>query len=213
MELSYKIEQVKPNIFSVTLPHPYHLPLLFCRVQEFYESPNEDFRGKSFSIWDYMEWYSEFRGSFTYPADWSGFNIPFDVLEECISVSKIETPYDSEMLSIYESIKSMKSEGKAYIIGIENNQGRTFDHEVCHAMFCIDEEYKQKALAFVRSIDAEIAERMKQNLLKGGYSEPVLEDEIHAYLMYGHNSKILSLGINKHKTNKLNRDIHKILNP
>jgi hypothetical protein len=213
MELSYKIEQVKPNIFSVTLSDPYHLPMLFCRVQEFYESPNEDFRGKSFSIWDYMEWYSEFRGSFTYPADWSGFNIPFDVLEECIRVSKIETPYDSEMLSIYESIKSMKSEGKAYIIGIENNQGRTFDHEVCHAMFCIDEEYKQKALTFVRSIDAEIAERMKQNLLKGGYSEPVLEDEIHAYLMYGHNSKILSLGINKHKTNKLNRDIHKILNP
>jgi hypothetical protein len=80
-------------------------------------------------------------------------------------------------------------------------------------MFCIDEEYKQKALTFVRSIDVEISERMKQNLLKGGYSEPVLEDEIHAYLMYGHNSKILSLGINKHKTNKLNRDIHKILNP
>lgn len=213
MKLNYTIEQVKPNVFSVVLADKYHLPMLFCRVQEFYESPNEDFRGKPFSIWDFMEWYSKSndKGSFTYPSDWGGFNIPFDVLEECIKVSKVESPYDYHMLNIYSVIRDMKSEGKAYIIGSEKNTGYTFDHEVCHAMFYTNEDYKQKALDFVRSIDSETFNIMRENLLSGGYTESVVEDEVHAYLMYGHDSRMLSLGIDKEKVNELHKNIREVL--
>ena len=77
MNLNYTLQEVKPNVFVVLLEDNYNLPMLFCRVQEFYESPNEDFRNKKFSIWEYMEWYSKSnKGSFTYPSDWAGFNIP-----------------------------------------------------------------------------------------------------------------------------------------
>lgn len=211
MKLTYNIEQIKPNIFSVLMADKYHLPMLFCRVQEFYESPNANFRGQAFSIWDFMEWYSTFKGSFTYPTDWGGFNIPFEVLEKCIQVSQIESPYDTEMIRIYETIKRLKSEGKAYIIGSESNIGRTFNHEICHAMFYTNEDYKQKVLNFVRSIDAETFNIMKQNLLSGGYSESVIEDEVHAYLMYGHGSNMLSEGLDKKMVNKLHKNIHKLL--
>ncbi|NDB56269.1 hypothetical protein EB169_10645, partial [archaeon] len=75
------ITEVKPNIFAVIIPNGFDRAMTFCRVQEFYESPNPQFRGKHFSMWDYMKWYSkEYDRGFSYPNDWSGFNIPFEVI-------------------------------------------------------------------------------------------------------------------------------------
>ena len=77
MKIDYKIEEVRPNVFAVIVKDHYHRAMLFCRVQEYYESPNPDFRGKNFSIWDYIEWYSrEHNDVFTYTFDWGGFKIP-----------------------------------------------------------------------------------------------------------------------------------------
>jgi len=73
MKIDYSIEEVRPNVFAVIVKDHYHRAMLFCRVQEFYESPNPQFRGKNFSIWDYIEWYSrEHRDVFTYTFDWGG---------------------------------------------------------------------------------------------------------------------------------------------
>ena len=62
MNIDYKITEVKPNVFAVIIPNQYDRAMTFCRVQEFYESPNSDFRGKHFSMWNYMKWYSEEYG-------------------------------------------------------------------------------------------------------------------------------------------------------
>ena len=101
--IKYKIKMVRPNVFAVVVEDDYQLAMTLCRVQEFYESSNEEFRGKNFSIWKFMDWYSrEHNGSFTYASDWAGFNIPFEVLEQCMNEMKeIESPYDKVMQSIY----------------------------------------------------------------------------------------------------------------
>ena len=217
MILTYKVEEVKPNIFAVLVKDGYHLPMLFCRVQEFYESPNDDFRGKDFSIWDYMEWYSNTygEGSFTYPADWSGFNIPFPILKECFELHfrdrSFETPYDIAMDEILKSLK-MRGEDKMYVIGTENIEDQTFKHEVCHGLFYTNDEYKEKALGFVRTIDADTMETFKKNLLDAGYTESVIEDEVHAYLMFGHQSYSFSKGLEKELVDGLHADIYEILN-
>ena len=71
MKIDYKIEEVRPNVFAVIVKDHYHRAMLFLRVQEFYESPNPQFRGKNFSIWDYIEWYSRRnKDVFTYTFDW-----------------------------------------------------------------------------------------------------------------------------------------------
>jgi hypothetical protein len=100
MKINYEIKEVKKNIFAVIVPDTYHLAMLFCRAQEYYESPSEIFRGSNFNIWDYIEWYSKNnKDCFTYANDWAGFNIPFEILESCYS-HKIEdvTPYDRKFL-------------------------------------------------------------------------------------------------------------------
>ena len=59
MQIKYQIKEVKPNIFAVIVKDKYDRAMLFCRAQEYYESPSLKFRGKNFSIWDYMKWYDE----------------------------------------------------------------------------------------------------------------------------------------------------------
>jgi hypothetical protein len=72
--MKYEIKEVKDRVFAVIIPNHYDRAMTFCRVQEFYESPNPDFRGKHFNIWDFIEWYSkEHKDAFTYAFDWGGF--------------------------------------------------------------------------------------------------------------------------------------------
>jgi len=48
----------------------YDLALHFLRAQEFYESPNEKFRGQPFNIWDYIKWHSALIDYFTSRKDY-----------------------------------------------------------------------------------------------------------------------------------------------
>jgi len=111
MKVEYTIKEVKPKIYAVILPDDYHRPMLFCRVQEYYESPNPKFRGKSFDIWDYIEWYSRnHHDAFTYAFDWGGFNIPLEVAYNCYDTLKDGyTPYD-ELYATNPLYKEMADE-------------------------------------------------------------------------------------------------------
>ena len=215
MNISYTLQEVKPNVFVVLLEDNYNLPMLFCRVQEFYESPNEDFRGKKFSIWEYMEWYSKNgKGSFTYPSDWAGFNIPYPVLRDCMELhfpnKEFESPYDKTMYEIYETLKERGVEN-IYILGTQKNEGDTFNHEVCHGLFFTNPEYREESLSFVESINENVMESFRKNLLDIGYTESVVKDEVQAYLMFGHDNKVFSGGVDKKKVNNLHKKLSTIL--
>ena len=198
-----EIQEVKQGIFAVFLDDEYHLPMLFCRVQEFYESDNEEFRGKKFSIWRYMEWYSKSRsGSFSYPSDWSGFNIPFEILEECYDIhEENETPYDGVMRWVIQEIhKRKEKDSLAYIIGVTTNDSDTtvLEHEICHGMYYIDGEYRSK----VDSITDEMEDKhrnefkkFRKNLISMGYHEGVIKDELQAYLVSSPLSGSFSKGV------------------
>ena len=103
--MKYKIKEIRPNIFAVVVKDDYERAMLFCRVQEFYESPRSSFRDKKFSIWDYFKWYSkENFGSFSYPNDFVGFNFPLVVAKKCYEMNELETPYDIEMKKIVDDL-------------------------------------------------------------------------------------------------------------
>ena len=209
MKIEYNIKEVEPNIYAVIIPDNYHRPMLFCRVQEYYESPNPKFRGKNFSIWDFIEWYSrQKRDAFTYAFDWGGFNIPLNVAESCYSklLKKGEfTPYDKEMNYIVKTIRGMVGNGKAYIIGAADMEGWTFKHEVCHGLYYTNKEYKQSVDEITETIEWQDYLKFENNLLKMGYTAAVIPDEIQAYLNFGHDWPAFSKGISK----KLCKSLHK----
>ena len=197
MNIKYKIKEVKPNIFAVIVKDNYDRAMLFCRGQEYYESPNKKFRGKDFSIWDYMKWYSsEYKRGFSYGSDWSGFNIPFDIVWECYQSNEMETPYDETMWEILGEIDSkMDINKKAYIIGAGNVEDDTFQHEVCHGLWYTNPAYKKEAKLVLSTIPQEHKDIFKENLLEMGYTDKVIDDEIQAYLSFGHDNDNFGKGV------------------
>ena len=216
MKIDYKIEEVRPNVFAVIVKDHYHRAMLFCRVQEFYESPNPDFRGKNFSIWDYIEWYSrEHNDVFTYTFDWGGFNIPLNVAESCYSklLKKGEfTPYDLEMNYIVKTIRGMVGNGTAYIIGAPTTEDETFEHEVCHGLYATNKEYKGLVDEITETIEWQDYLKFEGNLLDMGYTAAVIPDEIQAYLSTNYEYTKFSKGVSKRKCKALHKEYKKVFN-
>jgi len=204
--MQYRVREVKPNIFAVIVKDKYDRAMLFCRVQEYYECPNPKFRGKNFSIWDYMKWYNDKYGKgFSYGADWSGFNIPWKVINECIcKLNKFETPYDHIMNEISHEISKRSTNG--YVIACKDTKGDTFKHEVCHGLYYTNKEYKKKVDKITKQLPKEHYNTFKKNLLEMGYAVKVINDEIQAYLQYGYENEDFGKGVDikdRIKCNKL----------
>lgn len=189
MRVNYKIKEVKPNVFAVIVKDKYDRAMLFCRAQEYYESPSPKFRGKNFSIWGYMKWYHNQNGNgFSYGNDWSGFNIPLKTIRECYNkLTKPENPYDKVMDQILAKLRSVSNDG--YIIAAKDARGETFKHEVCHALYHTNKNYKKQMDAFTKGLPQKYYNVLKNNLLEMGYAQKVIDDEIQAYLQYGYDDE------------------------
>ena len=207
MEIKYKIKEVKPNIFAVIIKDSYDRAMTFCRGQEYYESPSNKFRGKDFSIWNYMKWYSkEYGRGFSYGSDWGGFNIPFDIVWKCYQSNEMETPYDETMWEILGEIDGkMNINKKAYIIGADSLDSDTFTHEVCHGLWYTNAAYKKEAKFIVDAIDPNHYEIFKKNLLDMGYTDKVIDDEIQAYLTTNWDYDKFGKGVDLDKRKKYNQ--------
>ena len=199
IDINYKIEKVKPKIFAVIIEDSYDRAMTFLRIQEFYECPNPQFRGNiNFSFTDYMKWYSkEYGKGFTYGVDWNGFNVPLEIAYVCYDTLRDRyTDYDDLMESIVHQIYDLNdNDADGYIIGAESTEGDTFQHEVCHGLYYTDSEYKSIVDAVTALISETHYNTFKKNLLKMGYTEMVIDDEIQAYLQYGWESDSFGKGV------------------
>lgn len=193
--MKYQIKEVEPDIYAVLVKDKYDRAMLFCRAQEYYECPSPKFRGKEFSIWDYMKWYHEKYGhGFSYGVDWSGFNIPLKVINECYNkLNKFETPYDRIMCDIKQKIYLTSSNG--YVIGCGSTNCDTFKHEVCHGLYYTNKEYKKQMDALTKGLPKKYYDKFKENILEMGYASKVVDDEIQAYLQYGYEADHFGKGV------------------
>ena len=208
MKIDYKIEEVRPNVFAVIVKDHYHRAMLFLRVQEYYESPNPEFRGKNFSIWDYIEWYSRRnKDVFTYPFDWGGFNIPLEVAYNCYdTLSDSYTPYDEVMENIIHQIYELNNDDcNGYIIGAPSTDDDTFEHEICHGLYATNKKYKELVDEVTIAIPLKEYQIFRKNLLDMGYNGIVIDDEIQAYLSTNYDYSKFSKGVSR----KLCKELHK----
>lgn len=213
MNIQYTLKEVRPNIFAVVVPDDYDRAMLFCRVQEFYESDSDLYREQDFSIWDYMKWYSaKNKGVFTYTKDWEGFNVPFKVALNCYIGNDENTPYDKVMEKILDKILLSYEPVNAYIIGTKTEKGQTFKHEICHALYYSNSEYKLLADEITKSIDWQDYLIFEDNLLSLCYTASVINDEIQAYMMTNYKAKYFSKGVDINILNELHNKYKEQLN-
>ena len=149
----------------------------FLRFQEYYE--NDYFKGKIFSLSEFKRHYIKIYSSFDYYETWDGFNVPSYVFKPFLE-GKFN-PLTNLEKDIIDNLDFSK---EFYLIGTVNGGDKdTLDHEVCHALFYSNKNYKKEVLSYLDLIkESKSYKVVKEHLIKKGYHEDVLLDEINAYM-------------------------------
>lgn len=180
----YSIKSVYPGIYLIKFKDDYNMAMHCLRYQEFYESPNSKFKGKSFTIFDYMEWYFKKVGCFTYPQDWAGFNFPAHIVKDVIEKGiPDKNKYDEEISNIYNYCRSLHSSDNFYMIF--SLDGQTTKHEIAHGLFYLNKDYKKEMKKLVSELPSDAYGAIKQELKNLGYCSSVYVDECQAYFATG----------------------------
>jgi hypothetical protein len=177
--MKYKVKKIRDRIYSVVVADDYDRAMLFLRAQEYYENPK--FKGKIFDIWDFIKDYSINNSGFTYAKDWTGFNLPYSkasFLYENLPVHSY-TKYDFIFNTILYNINCKDS----YIIGVNKLKGEIFDHELAHALYYTDKDYKNQVDKLTANL--ENYNGYKRMLIKMGYDSKFVYDEIQANMISG----------------------------
>jgi len=183
MKIKTELTKICDGVYLCEIDNSYDLAMTFCRVQEFYESPFEQVRSKSFTMMEFQRIYSlKNGGTFTYPEDWSGFNIPSGILDKFYKGAWVQTDWNMYDTTLKKIINHIKEEGPYYLIGAQKNDQHTINHELCHAFYNLDKKYKKSVTKLINSIPRRLLDKIKNILRKTGYCNNVLRDEIQAYL-------------------------------
>lgn len=179
LRILMKFKTIRPNIYAVEAKKATELAKLFLRFQEFYESPK--YKGKTFSLSEFKIYYKKFTNSnkFTYYNDWVGFNVPSSVFKPFFSGKFLRISAKERWL--LNKVKSYyKANQKFYVLGYAENAKQTAKHELAHAYYYTNQEYRDNVN---RTLDQVILSNLKVFLRSLGYSESVLVDECHAYIL------------------------------
>ena len=189
-----KVIELLPNIYGVSIKDQYERTMLFCRYQEFYESPYKEIRGKFFTWEKFMMVYKKKMDKkyFSYTIDWGGFNIPSKVIYEAMrTFDKDEGPYDKIMSDVYYYCENYplrfdKPRKKWYLIGYGDDV-KTLRHEVAHGLYYTNKKYKSEMDLHISKIKKKHYNQIKKVLVGMGYADDkkIIDDEVQAYLSTG----------------------------
>ena len=178
MSCPMKKTEIYNKIYHVELGSAKELALTFLRFQEYHESPK--FKDRIFSLKKFKKWYSDKNGQFSYHSDYSGFNIPSWVLTLFFNGNfNPLSNREKKFLSIFKKHRNQKF----YIIGtLKNESKETLKHELAHALFYTNSNYRKEVLAIIKTKNLA---PIKNFLKKSDYHPSVYLDECHAYILDG----------------------------
>lgn len=187
------------HIWAIKSPDSHTRALMFMRPQEFYESSFEEIIGKQFKVSDFVNIYKQHYGKqqFTYGSDWAGFNIPSNILEECMfNIPEDEiNNWDKLMLSTINTIKEIEGDHNYYLLGVDELSNRLLEHEFAHAMWFTLPEYKSEMSKLNDECDPTVKDMMCKCITEYGYADHVLPDELQAYMSTGLGKKMTEMNI------------------
>ena len=162
--------QLADRIFLLRFASQYAVASTFLRIQEHHESPT--FRNRVFTLEQFMDWYAERFGAFTYYEDWSGFNVPSTAFERFY-----DGAFDPLLRKEAQLLPLFRRErAPFYVIGIADDADLT--HELAHALYFTRPAYRRDVQRAMRGYDTTSLRKR----LAPGYHRAVWTDEVHAYL-------------------------------
>lgn len=170
--MNFHVEKLKNGIIHLNFKDQKTLCKYMVRIEEYYESPV--FANKVFELAEYIKWYQHEYGKWSYDSDWSGFNIPGHKVMEFKNKFKLR--------GCEKEIFNAIPDGDKFYLVATYGKGNDdiINHETAHAMFYLNNEYKNHMTALVEKHKTEVRS-LSEWILKH-YNESVLVDEIQAYL-------------------------------
>lgn len=175
-----QLMKLSDNLLLFTSESQKELALTFFRVEEYYESQNVQLNGQTFSVFEFLDEMMDDKGNIDYFSFWDGFNIPGSVYMNWLLSCNDLTHYEKEF---YNEIKKLIDVNKDfYIIGVIEKDKHTLKHEIAHALYYLNKDYKEEINGI--SLEMNITEyfKVRDGLIDMEYDENVLIDEIQAYM-------------------------------
>lgn len=175
-----KISQPISNCYLFEFTTRKALTLSFCRIQEYFEASNPKLKGIPFTFYELINQMMKSDGTLDYFSFWDGFNFSGDVLLNWLDEIGDLTDHEKKLIDNIEFNGS-----KFYVIGCLIGDVGTIKHELAHAMYNLDDTYRNFMdhvyfSEFLRC--GKQCDKMRAELKKLGYADEVLIDEIQAYL-------------------------------
>ncbi len=167
--------KIAKSIYLLRFKTQYELAATFLRVQEHYESPR--FHGRIFSLEQFMDWYAQRYGNFTYYEDWAGFNVPSTALQPFYE-GRFDPLSEKEkkFLRLFKGLRE-----RFYVIGIHDSGAKdNLTHELAHALFFVDDGYRKAVRKAMRGYNTT---KLARQIANAGYARHVIPDEIQAYII------------------------------
>ena len=169
-----RFEKLGIGIYHFKFKDQYEATSTFMRLQEFYECPSRRIRGRYFTFPQFMDDFARRHGNFTYCTDFSGFNVPSNVVGRFFNLFE---DLSVKELKLRDYIGKIKDD-KYYLIGTYSAD--CVDHEIAHAFWYLNSDYKKEMGFLVKRCT--IKKSMVKLLKSIGYANPMMIDEIQAYL-------------------------------
>ena len=185
------ITQVLPNVLHIQFDSITEMSASLGRVQEFAENPTLHNQVVS---WSRLKNYHKSKGNTrTFNAAWLGFNIPGSAFTEFYEQCTHFKPKEKRVI---ELVLNYKFEGDFYVMADGDKRAKkesykAGDHELAHALFGTNKEYKKTVMSLINSYskkDALLLKIKKMNC----YAPNVWDDELHAYVTTDTFSNLLS---------------------
>jgi hypothetical protein len=165
--------------------------MTFLRFTEHHESPG--FKGKIFSLEEYIAWYTATSpggmatGRFTYYEDWEGFTLPSAALKLFYEGKFPDlTANEKQLLNIFNGVSDGLKGRRFCIIGTyDGDQGDVMQHEIAHALWNMNKEYRMAARGILRGINPAVKAEIRNLyfLKSAGYNPSCWLDETQAYII------------------------------
>ena len=177
----------------------------FFRLAEYYEGNRYSKRNKQVTLVDFLDQWMDRDGDVDYFKFWDGFNITDKAFKSWLkSAQPLSAAEQVTVDAIQQAIKGMK---KFSIIGVGNNDADTLKHELFHAKYYLDADFKSSVDQLLKDHESDPAIKAIKKVLinKLDYVDHV-EEEIGAYLYAGSQLKLV-FGVNPTHLVKLMQEL------
>jgi hypothetical protein len=162
----------------------------FFRLAEYYEGSRHGKKSKQVTLIDFLNQWIDRNGDVDYFRFWDGFNITDQAFRSWLkSARPLSAAEQVTVDTIQQATKGMK---KFCIIGVGGNDTDTLKHELFHAKYYLDADFKSAVDQLLKDHATDPAVKTIRKILinKLDYTNHV-EEEIGAYLYAGSQLKLV----------------------